>query len=753
MRGLWNLEECVKNEYLTRFNEDEQQIFIKAQISPNIVIKYNSRFNSNDILFLIKSKCPSEQANEYNCVFNAQEIVELINVKCSAEETAQYHAMFNGIDITNLYKARITNKQALEYCLVVEGFWHDMEHRPECYVKTDKYSKCFDGEEIVALIKKKESPKNAREFLEQFHGKNIKPILISRIPLNKAKKYSNKFEGDEIVELFENECGAKIANNYSKIFLNSEIVKLAQYKISPKKANSYAKLFLADEIKLFLEKKYELNKINEYDERFNGKEIALMIQEQIPAVKANQYNSRFTGHQITDLYKKNLFAEKVNEFNEKYTSSDIIKIIEMNLDSKEIAKYPFLPIEEIIKLIAYDISPEKEHQLWKFLNVNEMISIYSEITPDKEKYIIQILDSNIDKYYKRQILLNINHATQFFALNDLKELINFVEPKNLFQYHQRFKTDELILLNAIGCSPDEANNYSSEINGFGAAVLFRAGIRPKDINLKKQIEFNEILHKISSNEDIKKNPEDYGFIATGSSSIVLVEKKTKKAYKFSKRYRKEYELLKKIEKIQFKNILAVENISEKDSSIQLKYVTGKSMEEIIRTEKINSDKVLKYSSEIINGLCEMRRAGIYYHRDLRPANIMIDDQTDRVLIIDFEFGLETKIYEYIQGNKRFKGANDLVSLGQMMYFMATGNHIFTESNFMNLSVENNINESINDERTRVYNDHTGESLKQYLAKIDKIIENEKVALLIKECLTAKNYDYGRINKLFQKYIN
>jgi serine/threonine protein kinase len=187
-------------------------------------------------------------------------------------------------------------------------------------------------------------------------------------------------------------------------------------------------------------------------------------------------------------------------------------------------------------------------------------------------------------------------------------------------------------------------------------------------------------------------------------------------------------------------------------AFEIEFISGDSLENILKEkEKLSMEKVFKYSFGIMNGLVEMREAGIWYHRDIRPANVMIDDVGDRAVIIDFGLATEDR-FAFSLNNRRYgsssdKLANDLVSLGQVMYKMVTGNHLFADSKSMELSV---YADDLRDSRDEIYADP--DKLRFYLDKVDDDIEDEKIRILIKECLTSKNYDYKKIYRKFKECL-
>ena len=83
------------------------------------------------------------------------------------------------------------------------------------------------------------------------------------------------------------------------------------------------------------------------------------------------------------------------------------------------------------------------------------------------------------------------------------------------------------------------------------------------------------------------------------------------------------------------NICAVYDIAEADGRIfiVMEYVPGKTLEEWIGSRGLRVLEVIKYASQIAEGMAKAHDAGIV-HRDLKPSNIMVTD-TGQVKILDF----------------------------------------------------------------------------------------------------------------------
>jgi serine/threonine protein kinase len=307
--------------------------------------------------------------------------------------------------------------------------------------------------------------------------------------------------------------------------------------------------------------------------------------------------------------------------------------------------------------------------------------------------------------------------------------------------------------------------------------LILLGVPSSLINSEKSKQnYTSVLYTIAANYMHKYRNTNITYLSTGSEAVIVFDNETKIALKFALAIGAEYNIAKKIingknklPKNVFKCLLnsELENItSNKEDDIReirlngkmfipMEYIKGNSLEQaIVQKGNLEPIKIYKYSAGIMNGLIEMRTARVFYHRDIRPANIMIDEENDRAVIVDLGIATTDKS-ALSKDNRRFgsvkgKIANDLVSLGQVMYYMATGKHIFEQSESMTRTFSD-VAEEIEDYRTKVYSDETGELLKEHLKQVDSEIADEKLRELTIACLTAKHYQYNKINKMFKEY--
>ena len=414
---------------------------------------------------------------------------------------------------------------------------------------------------------------------------------------------------------------------------------------------------------------------------------------------------------------------------------------------------------------------EKEGYDMKLVNkyATNMVFTNSDI-----KWFIKhnISPEEVNKYYWGLYGRDMGELT---GLGIIRFILSDYSLNEAKKYPKRFSVNDILNLFEEGCDPKTSKQYPRDIKGETIVELFREGYTPEVLEdlpanfaiIVDKLEtdtFNildreDIINYISSFDDVTNNIENFSFIGSGISSIVLLKKDEQKAWKFNPKIRREHHKLVKIKKANkdLKNIVAVNNLLEDNEGyiigMELDFIGKESLETKIKYndlkwEKLSSNKILKYASGIMNGLMEMRKAGIWYHRDIRPANIVINNQDEAVII---DLGIATYKKDALQkDNRRYgapKQANDLVSLGQIIYKMYTRTHLFAKSRSMEYSI---YAENIRDNRDEIYADP--KKLKQYLDRVKKRVRNKKIRTLILDCLTAKDDDYEKLHKKFQKYI-
>jgi predicted ATPase/predicted Ser/Thr protein kinase len=152
------------------------------------------------------------------------------------------------------------------------------------------------------------------------------------------------------------------------------------------------------------------------------------------------------------------------------------------------------------------------------------------------------------------------------------------------------------------------------------------------------------------------------------------------------RFRNELKLARKVT---HKNVCRMHDINkEKDTHfITMEYVPGEDLKSVIRRKKrYSEDEAISLAEQICAGLGEAHRLGVT-HRDLKPQNIMIDEE-GQARIMDFgiarsretkgatEEGLVIGTPDYMSPEQVEGGEadprSDIYSLGVVLYEMVTG---------------------------------------------------------------------------------
>jgi len=142
------------------------------------------------------------------------------------------------------------------------------------------------------------------------------------------------------------------------------------------------------------------------------------------------------------------------------------------------------------------------------------------------------------------------------------------------------------------------------------------------------------------------------------------------------------------------HVVAIHNVeSDGDTPfIVMHYVSGESLQaRVARLGPLGSQQILRIGIQAASGLAAAHEQGIV-HRDVKPANILLEDGVERVLLTDF--GLARTVDDasltqtgVVAGTPHYMSPeqangdevdyrSDLFSLGSVLYFVATGHPPF-----------------------------------------------------------------------------
>jgi serine/threonine-protein kinase len=146
------------------------------------------------------------------------------------------------------------------------------------------------------------------------------------------------------------------------------------------------------------------------------------------------------------------------------------------------------------------------------------------------------------------------------------------------------------------------------------------------------------------------------------------------------------------------NVVAIHRINAEHTPpyFVMPLIAGESLQERLdRVGSIPVDQALRITAQVASGLSAAEKQGLI-HRDVKPANILVEHGTDRALLTDF--GLVRALDEAtithssaLAGTPQYMSPEqasgnsldprtDLYSLGAVLYAMLTGRPPFTESN-------------------------------------------------------------------------
>ena len=170
------------------------------------------------------------------------------------------------------------------------------------------------------------------------------------------------------------------------------------------------------------------------------------------------------------------------------------------------------------------------------------------------------------------------------------------------------------------------------------------------------------------------------------------------------RFEREAKLIAGLEHPNLLGIYGVERLGEGRLGLVMPYVRGGTLRDLLRStggDGLKPDAVTRITREILKGLAFAHRRGVV-HRDIKPGNIFLDEETDRVFIGDFGIAraveghtaltqtgtsMGTPNYmapEQIDSSSEVDGRADLYAVGMMMWEMLTGEQPWGQESLFNV---------------------------------------------------------------------
>lgn len=142
------------------------------------------------------------------------------------------------------------------------------------------------------------------------------------------------------------------------------------------------------------------------------------------------------------------------------------------------------------------------------------------------------------------------------------------------------------------------------------------------------------------------------------------------------------------------HVVAIHNVETDDEFpfLVMQFVPGESLQtRVDREGPLDSKQILRIGIQAAAGLAAAHEQGVI-HRDVKPANILLESSVERILLTDFGLartvddaslthtGIVTGTPHYMSpeqaGGESSDQRTDLFSLGSVLYFMATGHPPF-----------------------------------------------------------------------------
>jgi eukaryotic-like serine/threonine-protein kinase len=142
------------------------------------------------------------------------------------------------------------------------------------------------------------------------------------------------------------------------------------------------------------------------------------------------------------------------------------------------------------------------------------------------------------------------------------------------------------------------------------------------------------------------------------------------------------------------HVVAIHNVESDDSDpfLVMQYVPGESLQARVEREgPLSVPEILRIGMQAASGLAAAHAQGLI-HRDVKPANILLENRVERAFLTDFGLARASDDANltgtgFITGTPHFMSPeqadgwplsqrSDLFSLGSVLYFMATGHPPF-----------------------------------------------------------------------------
>ncbi len=508
-----------------------------------------------------------------------------------------------------------------------------------------EYDPSFSKEDVEYLRSEGIPPAKANP-LKNFNAGDIFLLVHEDIEPEVAHSYPSHYDGDDISSLVQSNILPEVAISYPSRFSGGELVWFIDYsrilgqkeddrRITPDEVAQFDERMDAYDIVTLIHNNIPPERTRGHDKRFKSHEVMNMSLFHIPPKVSGSYDQRFNGGDTVLLAQSEISPVKAKRFDPRFNGPDICGFVEEGLFAGEVNKYSDrFNGKDVLGLIKMGVS----------------VSEANEYDPE------------------------FNHL-------DLEVMIKAkVPPTTANEYaKQGFDGFGISFLHPV-CSPKEASMYHKKLSGWEIAFLHEIGATPDKISTDKQKKILTMLEKTRS------HIINQSFVGMGARGIVLFDKDERTAFKYSPHLEHEIPTLQRVHKhVEAEHVIKIgsapnQNISHDLGQLEMEYIQGETIEEKLYSEEIITEReLLQYSRGTLAGLSELLQADVT-HRDIHPGNILIEEGTERVVIIDL--GIATsEMGSYPIDPKdcrRYGGFDDLFSYGLLVYKMAIGSHLLRD---------------------------------------------------------------------------
>ncbi|PIN73081.1 hypothetical protein COV20_06265 [Candidatus Woesearchaeota archaeon CG10_big_fil_rev_8_21_14_0_10_45_16] len=347
---------------------------------------------------------------------------------------------------------------------------------------------------------------------------------------------------------------------------------------------------------------------------------------------------------------------------------------------------------------------------------------------------------------------SLEESIDDLTLQTLQSVFSDFDAESLLSYFPRYDIAEALCLWRAGISRKEAETWPEGLHGYQISCLHYLGITPGHLTYNEQEDLLKAMFEDPRLGEIWERPDEHAFLGSGKHAFVVLDDTGKTAYKIGRNLENEYGVLKKMRAQERKRGRRFQHMARMKKGlgrgqvdvIELEYIQGRTLEQVLRDSSLSPRRTLRYTQGIFYGLMEMRESGILYHRDVRPANVIVDNK--KAILIDFGIATEEP-QALIRDNRRYGGsndvaeihrANDLFSLGQVSYVMATGSHLFSESGDARSITAGDLvirrREAFEDPKKR----------RRYREKVYDTVPDALLAAFTWQLMTSRPDDYGPV---------